>query len=688
MTRLTSGITESLGAPGIALPSLSPRPFAVRGEGTLGDLQSLASSLGIMAVDRQRRILAESRQERLQQQALAARHAALDIVKYEDQIRTDQLMVPDGEDPAAFASRLIDSQVAGHTEGYSEEYRSRMESRILDMLLTRNRQHAEEARDDLVANLADLATGAESPEEVADLISAAEELGLSRRDAIDRLLTPALRLAGAQGNTEAIGHIAANLGDGQLSLELQSARSAAEARASRDRNAQIEAASSEVFRLINFGESLNRIDAEITASIEPIDPELAFRLRQTARTALEQTTAAMSGVAKREAQNEYASRVNAAVVATLEEGTAYGLPDAGFTLEFPDLTTFQISRDEAVDRAMDTLFQSYDAAVRDGSMPAADAFTRKVDVLSRNGLQYGPWKRQLHAAFASTAMIGTRSEDERGFVPSPALQSGFDLYRSLNAYAPSLAAAHVSGADEAMFYDVADLAMRFTDPGNSEAALLRAWQATQVDAARLQSTISLSLSAEDLRRAWKKIDVKTGFGGELDRGDVNYSEAAGTIERLARLYMLAPGLDQDTAITAAASTFERSYRKINGVWIYTADRNVADLDVDAVSDELVRRYMLKFGAKAGEDPDDLFISPIAGDTRWLIRSKSPGFTPAERWDDYGLFTTQDLLRVQDELIRDATRSERTEAIRSTVRRANAPEGRVGKTTLMPKRPPQ
>ncbi|PZP47560.1 MAG: hypothetical protein DI601_03800 [Azospirillum brasilense] len=242
-----------------------------------------------------------------------------------------------------------------------------------------------------------------------------------------------------------------------------------------------------------------------------------------------------------------------------------------------------------------------------------------IEVLSRSGATYAPWK----ATFGTLAARLLTPEVAEGKIPQ-GLEQQFDDYDKLFALNPELARRHAGEDNANTFRAIQELrkngysfqeAMRQTVNGHirqqANPALMR------------MNDEKLALAAKDFIPGW----ISRVFGDASTPNNITSLQS--DVLNLARSYVSSGAASQEEALQRAAKEVAANTTNIKGTLL---NRNSYGITTPE-RDQALKAYLQAWGAKYG---GDAYVVPSAGGTnRLMIAKKHP-----ENGYLYGLLTVE------------------------------------------------
>lgn len=630
------GLTESLEAPGLAAaPPISQ---------AASDLSALVETFGQAgqavgqygAVVRRRQAEAEQadKEAELFDRGAASQQAALDAERWNLDVQNGKITAPtDPESIAAMARTMAEAEVQeGVPAAYRDEYTKRSTLALTRILSAKASETQTQARKDSLQALKDGAAGQADPAEIGRYATAAmTTLGLTEAEAAAEVGLYAMQIAAASGNKQAFDAAKAFLGDRFASDQTRfgiamKQRQDAEAAAHKER------ARDSVFEMLNEGKPAETVMSAIhrMRQMNTIDEDTAFSLSNMVKDREKVKDQQII----QQHLDQYNKQQEEAIVAEWTERSMAADEDFGLVLLPPEGVSWtdQAGKTHKLSQAelKRSVVRRAIAAITKAN-PDPDVATAQIAAyLALNDATVPEWSQTLNAGYmsATTATVMSKPGGAGQVVaPLPAsTKQGYELSKRLRQHSPQVWAAHLS-ADARAFYETAELAEKYIDTGDPQAALLRA-----------AMTNPLASTGATISPADKAISDNL----DIDRDSNNYGQIRHEVARLATLYARSPGLPFARAVEEAVKKVTATHRKIGNSYVYTGDRHVPK-DIDVVFQDIAAEYVGTFGLSQQVEAKDLTMIPGAAQGTWILWDETTN-APVESWRSWGFFTTADLAK--------------------------------------------
>lgn len=615
------------GTLGLTAPGLVPSPPELS-EGAkvaseLGRALGLTTQLAATAdaIDARQQRLDEraARDKELLDRGQSAQHLAVDLPRLSDAIQRGELSPLDDEDDRAFVERvLFDTIEDGHSDAYKNERLHRGSAALSNALSNRREalRKQGEAQDINLLRDGSLGKGAS---DITEAVERAQALApdLTELQAKHAIAIPALNYAAENNLPGAFDEAVAALGEG-FTAEIADARARLLSTQNADQLRRTRALS-ETLEVLEFN------DATPVQRLAAVDQAVADGLPagvgNTYKNAIEREIAQAENTALKKFAVQEENRIRQEAVTSTIQSLIQGdgvadIEDISVTL--PDGRDVNIPRAAQIREALDEHFASLDELPRKYPQITPEAvFNNKIDVLSRAGITYEPFKRQLDQGWSSLLGNLDRINNDEG--APPAVTRGFELWQSMRVNS-TVRAAHTSDQAQ-IFYTNLETALEVND-GNMEAALLQASKATS-----RPSVQSLPLrefdneeSLRDLFRAgfWKR--ALPGDSGS-PREVVNASDVIAVADRVGQFFMDA-GMGADRAVESTQQYIQDNFIPVNGSLVkispnaikheyeVVTGKGVAAVPFADIFDALASKYAGAYSDIEGVDASDLTLTQV------------------------------------------------------------------------------
>lgn len=610
-----SRITESLQTPGLAV---TPPDFS--GAAKFGELQralGLTARAAGIAADAHYADRREREQEEKEAEAVlrgeAAFQARTTLPQWQQRIDQDEVMVPDGADPAEYARSLVEGLLPEEAPvAYRDQFAKTMIPALTEALVKRQGQRRDAIREETADRMLDLA--ATRTDEALNIARSGlvNVVGLSEDDATARIGAHALKVAADLGDEEGFARAMAFL-DGRAgdvaateSVRLEQRLNARRINEERDFHSAIS-------RLRNDGQPAEAVLKMIESYRGRVREDvIESEIRETGEWQRRRFRDAFDGL-RSEYDAAAKADVRSIIAPAIAAGDAAAVTFESVEIPRPDGTTLTYTAKEQIEDLRLEAFAEIDRTETD---PARN-LARKADWLRRVPEATVPeWKSALGGV---RSRIGAATSDAE--LP-PVLSDAYGLWRALNDMVPGVARRHVAEADYEFW--------RLVDVGVSELRMTPGAAMIAINNRMTDPAFSTSIS--------RSINPKTLIKAAdfADKGR-NEADAIAAVETRARAYMQIAGLGEAAAIERAAREFRQDHRVINGWWVRTAGRPEVDaIDLDAVAEVAIDAYM---EGREGEDPRNYTLIPSGN--AWYIAFMDTGLPVA----DSPAYSDTDLMRV-------------------------------------------
>lgn len=280
----------------------------------------------------------------------------------------------------------------------------------------------------------------------------------------------------------------------------------------------------------------------------------------------------------------------------------------------PKVITAKVQEERTVTRKLADFAQLEQSLTAQGGDPAAvkdQVMKAKLSWFAGNGIMNPEWDRSLNSVsvMASVGRILEKGET------STQLAGYADLYRTIEAANPGYASKLVTDEKSREFFETySDAVLDGAD--KEEAMLLGARTVGMTPSQRAAASVT-NVEARDLAEVILD-DLSDGYDMSPD--------VIGTVQRKVLAYT-GRGMPKEKAVEKVKADMANKVRVINGVPL--VDHRDLPQDFEPLVDRILIDTFKRSGAAEGVmSAEDYYLSPVEGESRWVIVRKVDGLPAA------------------------------------------------------------